>query len=118
MMQDVQDQTTGSHVSATERALKRVASILATEPQGSLLRVSVSGGGCSGFKYVFEIDTAVAADDIVLGHAPGLIAIDPVSAGYMKGSEIDFVSDLMGQSFRVENPLAKASCGCGTSFTL
>ena len=83
-----------------------------------MLRLSVEGGGCSGFQYKFDIDRAQAADDIVIRREGALVLIDPVSLGYLAGSEIDFVDDLIGASFRVNNPKAKASCGCGTSFTL
>jgi iron-sulfur cluster assembly accessory protein len=109
-------ETLAHDVTITGRALARVANILETEAPGAMLRVSVSGGGCSGFQYVFGIDAAQADDDIAIGG--GKVVIDAVSVDYLKGSEIDFVSDLMGQSFRVQNPNATASCGCGTSFSL
>jgi iron-sulfur cluster assembly accessory protein len=105
-------------ISVTERATKRVAEILSKEPPGAMFRVSVSGGGCSGFQYGFAIDQSRGEDDIVLGRDGVTVLIDSVSAEYMAGSEVDFVTDLMGQSFRITNPLAKASCGCGTSFTI
>jgi len=80
--------------------------------------VSVEGGGCSGFQYKFGIDRDKAADDVVISRDGAVVLIDPVSVNYMAGSEIDFVDDLIGASFKVKNPQAKASCGCGTSFTL
>jgi len=91
-------------ITLTERAARRIGEILRREPPGTMLRVSVEGGGCSGFQYKFDMDRAVL--------------IDQISAGYLAGSEIDFVDDLIGASFRINNPQATASCGCGTSFSL
>jgi iron-sulfur cluster assembly accessory protein len=105
-------------ITVTERAARRIGEILRHEPNGTMLRLSVEGGGCSGFQYKFDTDGAQEADDIVVRRADALLLIDPVSLGYLAGSEIDFVDDLIGASFRVNNPKAKASCGCGTSFTL
>ncbi|MGA7004207.1 MAG: iron-sulfur cluster assembly accessory protein, partial [Pseudolabrys sp.] len=76
------------------------------------------GGGCSGFQYKFDVERAKAADDLVINREGAVVLIDPVSVNYMAGSEIDFVDDLIGASFKVNNPKAKASCGCGTSFAL
>ena len=108
--------TTG--VTMTERAARRIGEILKTEPAGSALRVSVEGGGCSGFQYKFDVDRSTAADDLRIGHDGAAVLIDPVSLQYMTGAEIDFVDDLIGAAFRVNNPKAKASCGCGTSISL
>jgi iron-sulfur cluster assembly accessory protein len=105
-------------VTVSERAARRIGEILKHEPQGSMLRVSVEGGGCSGFQYKFGVETTRADDDIVIARDGAVVLIDPVSVNYMAGSEIDFVDDLIGASFKVKNPLAKASCGCGTSFAL
>jgi iron-sulfur cluster assembly accessory protein len=105
-------------VDMTERAAKRVNAILAKEAPGSALRISVKGGGCSGFSYAFDIGQDRAADDIVLQRAGATVLIDSMSVEYMKGAVIDFVDDLMGQSFRIENPMATSGCGCGTSFSL
>ena len=105
-------------VTMTERAARRIGEILKSEAAGSMLRVSVEGGGCSGFQYKFGFEQAQAADDLVLAHDGATVLIDPVSVNYMAGSEIDFVDDLIGASFKVNNPQAKASCGCGTSFAL
>jgi len=107
-----------STVTLSERAAKRIARILSREPQGTALRISVSGGGCSGFQYGFDLDGARAADDIIVERDGAVVLIDPVSLPYMGGSEIDFVDDLIGQSFQVHNPNATASCGCGTSFSI
>ncbi len=107
-----------SSVELTERAARRIREILNTEPPGSMMRVSVAGGGCSGFQYKFDCVTVQADDDLVLAHDGATVLVDPVSVQYMAGAEIDFVDDLIGSSFRINNPLATASCGCGTSFSL
>jgi iron-sulfur cluster assembly accessory protein len=105
-------------VTVSERAARRIGEILKTEPAGSMLRVSVEGGGCSGFQYKYGVEQARADDDLVIARDGAGVLIDPVSVDYMAGSEIDFVDDLIGASFKVKNPKATASCGCGTSFAL
>ncbi|HEY5831262.1 MAG: iron-sulfur cluster insertion protein ErpA [Hyphomicrobiaceae bacterium] len=105
-------------VRLSERAARRIAEIVAAEPTTPLLRVSVEGGGCSGFQYKFDLVAASEADDLVIERAGARVLIDPVSLEYLGGSEIDFVDDLIGQSFKIHNPNATASCGCGTSFSL
>ena len=105
-------------VTATDNALKRVAEIVAKDDINSALRISVEGGGCSGFSYKFELENTANDDDLVIEGHNGRILIDEMSLIYMGGSEIDFVDDLMGQAFKVNNPNAVASCGCGTSFSL
>jgi iron-sulfur cluster assembly accessory protein len=105
-------------VTVSARAARRIGEILQGEAAGAMLRVSVEGGGCSGFQYKFDIDSAKADDDIVIAQDGATVLIDPVSLNYMAGAEIDFVDDLIGASFRVNNPKATASCGCGTSFTV
>ena len=105
-------------ITVSERAAKRISEILKGEPSGTMLRVSVEGGGCSGFQYKFDMERAKAEDDLVIARDGAVVLIDPVSVNYMAGSEIDFVDDLIGASFKVKNPQAKASCGCGTSFAL
>lgn len=107
-----------TNVALTERAARRIGEIAAQEASNKLFRVSVEGGGCSGFQYKFDLVGAPEADDIVVERAGARMLIDPVSLDYLKGSEIDFVDDLMGASFRVRNPNAQSSCGCGTSFSL
>jgi iron-sulfur cluster assembly accessory protein len=113
-----QDQMTTTSVTVTERAARRIGEILTKEPQGTMLRVSVEGGGCSGFQYKFDMERAQAEDDVLIRRDGASVLIDPVSINYLAGSEIDFVDDLIGASFRINNPQAKASCGCGTSFSL
>jgi iron-sulfur cluster assembly accessory protein len=105
-------------VTVTERAARRIGEILKNEPQGTMLRVSVEGGGCSGFQYKFDMERAQAEDDVLIRREGATVLIDSVSLNYLAGSEIDFVDDLIGASFRINNPQAKASCGCGTSFSL
>ncbi|MGL4488932.1 MAG: iron-sulfur cluster insertion protein ErpA [Rhizobiaceae bacterium] len=105
-------------VTLSENAAKRIATILSKETDKSALRVSVEGGGCSGFSYKFDLVSAQEPDDIIVAKSGATVLIDPMSVEYMDGSEIDFVDNLMGQSFQIKNPLATASCGCGTSFSL
>jgi iron-sulfur cluster assembly accessory protein len=112
------DANSDINVVVTERAAARIGEILRQEPPGTMLRVSVEGGGCSGFQYKFDTERERAADDIAIERAGATVLIDPVSLNYMAGSEIDFVDDLIGSSFKVNNPKATASCGCGTSFAL
>jgi len=105
-------------VVVTERAAKRIAEIIAGETANRALRVSVEGGGCSGFQYKFDLVPEAQPDDLVLQRAGATVLIDKVSLDYLAGSEIDFVEDLIGAAFKVNNPQATASCGCGTSFSL
>lgn len=106
------------NVVVTERAAKRIAKILSSEDTGTMLRVSVEGGGCSGFQYKYDLTGERADDDFVIEKTDATVLIDPVSLQFLEGSEIDFVDDLMGQSFQIKNPQATASCGCGTSFSI
>jgi iron-sulfur cluster assembly accessory protein len=105
-------------ITVSEAAAARIAKILTKELGKSALRVSVEGGGCSGFSYKFDLAEGADADDIIIEKNSAMVLIDPVSVEYMDGSEIDFVDNLMGQSFQIRNPLATASCGCGTSFSV
>ncbi len=106
------------NLTMSDRAARRISEILKAEPAGTMLRVSVEGGGCSGFQYRFDMDRDKAEDDMVLARDGAVVLVDSVSLQYLVGSEIDFVDDLIGASFKVHNPQAKASCGCGTSFTI
>jgi iron-sulfur cluster assembly accessory protein len=105
-------------VTISERAARRISEILKGEGDGAMLRISVEGGGCSGFQYKFDIDHARADDDVVIERESAVVLVDPASAPFLAGSEVDFVDDLIGASFRVHNPNATASCGCGTSFSI
>ena len=105
-------------VTISERAAKRVAEILKSEAQPAMLRVAVTGGGCSGFQYNFALDEVKADDDLVLERDGAVVLIDSMSLDFLRGAEIDFVDDLIGASFKINNPNAQSSCGCGTSFSV
>ena len=108
-----------SPISLSASAARRIAVLIAQdENAGMKFRVSVSGGGCSGFQYKFDLVPHAEPGDIVLERSGAKIVIDSVSLGFLAGSEIDFVDDLIGASFRIHNPKATQSCGCGTSFSL
>jgi len=110
--------TEASPVDLTERAARRINDVLRKEPQGSMLRVAVNGGGCSGFQYAFDVTQERQDDDLVIEREGAVVLVDSVSLDFLRGSRIDFVNDLIGQSFKIENPNATASCGCGTSFAV
>ena len=105
-------------ITISERAAKRISQIIAKEESNKVLRISVSGGGCSGFQYGFDLEQSQKDDDLVFEKGGVKVIVDTVSILYMDGSEVDFVDDLIGASFQVKNPNATASCGCGTSFSL
>lgn len=107
-----------ANVTVSENAARRIADIVAKEAPGTFLRVSVSGGGCSGFQYHFDLARDTQEDDIIIERDGVKVAVDAVSLPFLEGSTLDFVDDLMGQSFRIDNPNATASCGCGTSFSI
>jgi iron-sulfur cluster assembly accessory protein len=111
---------TETAVTVSDRAARRIAQIAAGDPATPMFRVSVEGGGCSGFQYKFDLvaESAAEADDIVIEKGGARVLIDPVSLGLLGGAEIDYVEDLMGSAFKVKNPNATASCGCGTSFAV
>jgi iron-sulfur cluster assembly accessory protein len=106
-------------VRLTDKAARRVSRILSKEVPGTVLRISVAGGGCSGFQYEYNlVQEEPGADDLVLERDGARVLIDSLSLEFMGGAEIDFVDDLIGQSFQIKNPNAVASCGCGTSFAI
>ena len=105
-------------ITVTDSAIRRIATILSKENNGSMLRISVSGGGCSGFQYNYDLVKERASDDLVIERDGAVVLFDPMTQQYMEGSEVDFVDDIMGQSFQINNPIATASCGCGTSFAI
>lgn len=105
-------------VTLSDAAARRIAAILQAEKDKSAMRVSVEGGGCSGFSYKFDLVDAENADDLILEKHDAKVLIDSLSLVYMGGSEIDFVDNLLGQAFQIKNPNAVASCGCGTSFSV
>ncbi|MGF1545560.1 MAG: iron-sulfur cluster insertion protein ErpA [Parvularculaceae bacterium] len=105
-------------ITVSERAAKRIAEILKTEAPGAMLRVAVNGGGCSGFQYAFEIVGARNDDDVAIERGEVTVLVDAVSAEFLGGAEIDFADELIGAAFKINNPNATASCGCGTSFSI
>ncbi|MDX6807617.1 iron-sulfur cluster insertion protein ErpA [Terrihabitans rhizophilus] len=105
-------------VTVTENAARRIQEILSGEPRGAMLRVSVEGGGCSGFRYEFGVATDRQTDDLAIERDGVTVLVDEVSLEYMKGCEIDFVDEIIGASFQIRNPNATSGCGCGTSFAL
>jgi iron-sulfur cluster assembly accessory protein len=111
-------EATRANVTVSASAARRIGEIAATQPDAPVLRISVEGGGCSGFQYKFALVAAGDAEDVTIERAGARVVIDPVSLEFLGGSEIDFVDDLMGASFKIKNPNAVASCGCGTSFTV
>ena len=98
----------------TENAKKQIAKLLINESKGSFFRVTVEGGGCSGFKYNFKIVNRSDENDIFLGN----VVVDKISHDFIKNSKLDYEENLMSKSFRIINPDAKTSCGCGISFSI
>ena len=107
---------TDPSLTVTSRAAARIRDITAGDP--AALRIAVNGGGCSGFQYEFKIDKDKAPDDLSFEQDGATVLVDQMSLGFMAGATLDFVDDLMGQSFRIKNPQAKSSCGCGVSFAV
>ena len=98
----------------TDKAIKQINNLLVEKAKGSFFRIAIKGGGCSGFQYDFSLDTKAEQDDLVFNN----VLIDKKSAELLNGSEIDYVSELIGESFKITNPQSKSSCGCGVSFSL
>ena len=98
----------------TDKALKQINTLLSQKDKGSFFRIAIKGGGCSGFQYEFTFDQSKAVDDLNFEN----ILIDKASADLLKGSEVDYVSELIGEQFKITNPQTKSSCGCGVSFSL
>ena len=98
----------------TDKALKEIDTLLSKKDKGSFFRIAIKGGGCSGFQYEFTFDNSKNDDDLNYNN----ILIDKTSADLLKGSEIDFVNELIGSQFKISNPQSKSSCGCGVSFSL
>ncbi|MBB5072960.1 iron-sulfur cluster assembly accessory protein [Bartonella callosciuri] len=105
-------------VNISNVAAKRITQILLSEPDKIGLRISVEGGGCSGFSYKYDLVSEACEGDLVLKKDGAIVFIDSLSLPFMEGAEIDFVDDLMGQSFQIHNPNAISSCGCGVSFSI
>ena len=106
-------------VTITEKAAQRIAALMAEEASPDLmLRIAVSGGGCSGFQYNFTFDEAAGDTDFVIKRDGATVLVDETSLELLKGSEIDYVEDMIGASFQIKNPQAKSTCGCGNSFSV
>ena len=105
-------------VTLSSRAARRIAEILKSEARPMMLRLAVTGGGCSGFQYNFALDDTRTDDDLVIERDGATVLIDPMSLDFLKGAEIDFTDDLIGAAFKVNNPNDQSSCGCGTSFSV
>ncbi|MBV1704604.1 MAG: iron-sulfur cluster assembly accessory protein [Hyphomicrobiales bacterium] len=116
MASDLSPAATPFAVSA--RAAKKLVTILAAEPAGSAFRLSVKGGGCSGFSYVFDVSRERLDDDLVVARDGVEVRVDAASLPFLEGAELDFEDALIGSAFKVKNPNATASCGCGTSFAI
>ena len=98
----------------TDNALKQIGNLLSKKDKGSFFRIAIKGGGCSGFQYEFTLEQSKNDDDLSFEN----ILVDKTSADLLKDSEVDYVSELMGESFKISNPQSKSSCGCGVSFSL
>ena len=98
----------------TDKAIKQINNLLSQKDKGSFFRIAIKGGGCSGFKYDFSVDKNPKDEDLKFNN----ILIDKTSADLLKGSEVDYTSELIGDSFKISNPQSKSSCGCGVSFSL
>ena len=98
----------------TDKAIKQINNLLLKKDKGSFFRIAIKGGGCSGFQYDFSFDNKIENNDLKFNN----ILIDKKSAELLKGSEVDFVSELIGNQFKISNPQSKSSCGCGVSFSL
>ena len=98
----------------TDKAIKQINNLLSQKDKGSFFRIAIKGGGCSGFKYNFSFDKNPQVEDLKFNN----ILIDKTSADLLKGTEVDYASELIGDSFKISNPQSKSSCGCGVSFSL
>ena len=109
---------TSDLVALTPTAAEKIRELMAEDPEGesSVLRVEIQGGGCSGFQYGLGFDAGAVADDATIEQHGVTIVIDPYSAPYLKGATIDFLSGLEESGFKIDNPNASSSCGCGSSF--
>ena len=105
-------------VALTSAAAERIKTVVAAEPAGAGLRVAVEGGGCSGFQYEINVAPSPNADDLIVERDGARLFVDPVSLPFLLGSEVDWVDELIGASFKVKNPNATSSCGCGVSFSV
>ncbi len=110
---------TSQPITLTERAARRIADLVEQEgTPNAMLRVAVSGGGCSGFQYGFNLDHQVQEDDVVIERGQAQVVIDNLSLMYLAGAEVDYVTEIIGSYFTINNPNATSSCGCGNSFAV
>ena len=100
-------------INFSKKAVERISQLLSKKPRGTFFRIAVKGGGCSGFKYDFTFDTNIEKNDLVQKN----IVVDKSSLEMLKGSQVDFSQELIGDSFKISNPKTKSSCGCGISFS-
>lgn len=119
-MTDTATQTNPNSLTVTmsDNAAKQINLIMAKQGVDRFLRVSVEGGGCSGFSYKFDFDDAANADDLLIERDGARILVDEMSLEFLGGSEIDYSRELIGAAFKINNPNATANCGCGTSFSI
>ncbi len=109
--------TTGTGVTLSARAAEEITGLLERQEKPSAaLRVFVQGGGCSGLNYGMAIDDSIEEDDFVFNAYGVKVVVDPISMNYLKGASVDYVEDTMGGGFKIDNPNATRSCGCGSSF--
>ena len=101
-------------INFSKKAVEKINQLILKKPSGTFFRIAVKGGGCSGFKYDFSFDNQISEDDSQHQN----IVIDKASIKMLKGSEVDFAEELIGESFKISNPQTKSSCGCGISFSL
>jgi len=101
-------------INFSKKAVERINNLLSKKPSGTFFRIAVKGGGCSGFKYDFTFENKIESDDFTEKN----IVIDKSSMEMLKGSQVDFAQELIGESFKISNPKSKSSCGCGVSFSL
>lgn len=104
--------------SVTDSAAKRIAFLAAKEPKPVMMRVAVLGGGCSGFQYNFSFEEQRNEDDLLIEQGGASVLVDSTSLELLKGSQLDYVEEMVGAAFQVNNPNATSSCGCGNSFSV
>jgi iron-sulfur cluster assembly protein len=116
-MTEIQERTaTTPLLSVTEAAAVKIKQLLAAESDVEVLRIAIQGGGCSGFQYGLGFDTAAAEGDLEFEQHGVTVVVDPFSAPYLQGAEVDYVDSIQAAGFAINNPNATASCGCGHSF--
>jgi iron-sulfur cluster insertion protein len=118
MQTSVQTPANAPAFGMTASAARRIAELTKAEGPGVMFRLAVNGGGCSGYQYDFAFDDAAGPDDLVIERDGAKLLVDEVSLTFLAHAELDFVENLMGATFQVQNPNAKSSCGCGTSFSV